>query len=430
MLVKNTNGALPLGKPRFLSLFGYDAVAQGISMPQSASSSLSIWDVGLMNTLVWRDGRRFSSEVYNLFGGSDTPTGARAPGVALNGTLMFGGGSVAPTPSYIDAPFNAFQQRAREDDTFLAWDIVSQNPPVNPATEACLVFINEQALEGSDRPYLADPGSDILVENVASKCNNTIVIMHNAGIRLVDRWIDNPNITAVIYGHLPGQDTGAALVDIIYGEVSPSGRLPYTVAKNEADYGHLLNPTVPDNSSSTFYTQSNFTEGVDIDYRYFQTANITPRFEFGYGLTYTEFKYSHLQIHRHETVSTAYIPPDALDPTTPAPEGGLTSLWDVVATVTCTIENTGRVAAAEVPQLYVRSPGDHNPGKKRVLRGFDKRVVQPGETVEVAFDLTRRDLSSWDVELQNWVLPEGEYGVMVGESVLKIELEGRLVVRN
>src|SRR6478735_5291479 len=100
----------------------------------------------------------------------------------------------------------------------------------------------------------------------------TIVSIHNAGIRLVDQWIDHPNVTAVLLAHLPGQDSGNSLVEIIYGNQSPSGRLPYTVAKNESDYGELLMPVTADNASN-YYTSANFTEGVYIDYRRFDAFN-------------------------------------------------------------------------------------------------------------------------------------------------------------
>ncbi|RJE23101.1 hypothetical protein PHISCL_04548 [Aspergillus sclerotialis] len=420
VLLKNERNVLPLNKPRFISLFGYDAVAQGLNMQRPWSFNYWVW--GLGNTQSYPD-RVFKNTTIEDFLDGDGAADLRSPGAALNGTLFTGGGSGATTPSYIDAPFNAFQQRAIDDNTWLSWDFISQNPSVNPATEACVVFINEQSSEGADRPYLADPGSDNLVENVASKCNNTMVVIHNAGIRLVDRWIENPNVTAVIYGHVPGQDSGRALVNIMYGEQSPSGRLPYTVAKRESDYGHLLNPTMPDNTSM-FYTQANFTEGVHIDYRHFLTANITPRFEFGYGLTYTSFKYSNLNIDLKDDANIAYMPgSQPANSTTPAPEGGLDSLWDVLANVSCSITNTGDVPAAEVAQLYLNIPGN---GQERVLRGFDKQMVQPGETVDVSFELTRRDLSTWDVTSQNWVLPRGQYGVMVGKSVLDIQLQKSL----
>lgn len=422
VLLKNERNVLPLSQPRFISLFGYDAVAQGFNMQRPWSFNYWIW--GLGSTQSYPD-RVFHNTTIDDFLNGGAAADVRAPGVALNGTLFTGGGSGATTPSYIDAPFNAFQQRAIDDNTFVSWDFISQSPSVNPATEACIVFINEQSLEGADRPYLADPGSDTLVENVASKCNNTMVVIHNAGIRLVDRWIENPNVTAVIYGHVPGQDSGRALVNIMYGEQSPSGRLPYTVAKHESDYGHLLNPTMPDNTSM-FYTQSNFTEGVHIDYRHFLAANITPRFEFGYGLTYTSFEYSNLNIDLKDDANIAYMPGgQPANSTTPAPEGGLDSLWDVLANISCSITNTGDVAAAEVAQLYLNIPGN---GQERVLRGFDKQMVQSGETVDVSFELTRRDLSTWDVVSQNWVLPRGQYGVMVGKSVLDIQLQKSLLM--
>lgn len=139
-------------------------------------------------------------------------------------------------------PFSAIQNRAYEDDTFTFWDFQSTSPDVNPESDACLVFLNEAASEGLDRPGLADRTSDTLVTNVATKCRHTIVIIHNPGIRLVDRFIDHPNVTAVLFAHYPGQDAGRALTRVLYGDVSPSGRLPYTVARNETDYGHLLGP--------------------------------------------------------------------------------------------------------------------------------------------------------------------------------------------
>lgn len=113
---------------------------------------------------------------------------------------------------------------------------------VESSSDACLVFINEFATEGVDRSSVADSASDALVKSVASQCKNTIVTIHNAGPRVVDAWIDNENVTAVIFAHLPGQDSGEALVKILYGDVSPSGRLPYTVAKKADDYGFPLKP--------------------------------------------------------------------------------------------------------------------------------------------------------------------------------------------
>ncbi|KAJ9266118.1 CAZyme family GH3 [Paecilomyces variotii] len=417
VLVKNVNGALPIQKPNFLSLFGYDAVAASRNTMDNVTFSL--WQMGLDNSLVYPNGSAVDDVTLEYIFLSSAAAGESGPAVALNGTIFTGAGSGSITPSYIDAPFDAFQRQAYEDGTYLAWDFSSQNPSVNQGSEACLVFINAQSSEGWDRPDLRDSYSDRLVENVAARCNNTIVVIHNAGVRLVDRWIDHPNVTAVIFGHLPGQDSGRALVEIVYGKQSPSGRLPYTVARNESDYGNLLNPTVPPGDVDLFYPQDNFTEGVYIDYKAFIAANITPRFEFGYGLTYTTFNYSNLQMAIDPSAQTSAFPP-----TSGVLEGGLSSLWDVLATVKCTVTNTGSVAAAEVAQLYIGIPG----GPARVLRGFNKQTVTPGCSAEFSFDLMRRDLSIWDVNTQNWILQQGNYTVYVGKSVLDVQLVGQLVI--
>jgi beta-glucosidase len=174
----------------------------------------------------------------------------------MNGTLFTGGGSGATTPAYIDDPFTAFQRQAYEDNTFLSWEFHNNTPVVNQASEHCIVFVNELAGEGWDRPSLADSYSDGLILSVASQCNSTIVVIHNAGIRTVTEWVNNPNITAIVYGHLPGQDSGRALTEIMYGRQSPSGRLPYTVAKRDEDYGLLLNPVVA--TGLDLFTQGKF----------------------------------------------------------------------------------------------------------------------------------------------------------------------------
>lgn len=415
VLVKNANASLPLRHPRFLSLFGYDALpAAGNNIDDV---SFGGWAMGYTNSLTYPNGSAANNETLHAMFLSSTDPISRGPGVALNGTLFTGGGSGASTASYIDAPINAFQRQAYDDDTFLAWDFVSINPRVNPASDACLVFINEQSSEGWDRPHLADAYSDRLVENVAAQCPNTMVVIHNAGLRLVDAWFENPNITAVIYAHVPGQDSGRALVEVMYGKQSPSGRLPYTVARKESDYGALLEPVVPDGTQNLYSPQSNFSEGVYIDYKMFIAANITPRFEFGYGLTYTNFSYSRLEATVNYDVPLTYLPQDNT-----LGEGGLQSLWDIVATVNCFVENIGSMPAAEVAQLYVGIPG----GPVKVLRGFEKKNIQPGQHEHFAFNLTRRDLSHWDVGKQAWGFQTGTYPIYVGKSVLDIQLTGKL----
>jgi beta-glucosidase len=241
VLVKNVHNALPLKAPKMLCLYGYNAQAAPVQMqdPIPDVPFFSGWLLGLLSLNLT------TAELMNT---AQDPLKYPLPGSARKGHVMFTGGSAAVAPSHIHTPFSAVHNQAVEDDTQLYWDFEKQDPNVNAATDACLVFLNEFQIENLDRTGLADPWSDTLVVNVAKKCSNTIVVINNSGIRLVDAWINNPNVTAVILAGLPGQESGKALVEILYGRQSPSGRLPYTVAKKDTDYGHVLNPAgVPPN---------------------------------------------------------------------------------------------------------------------------------------------------------------------------------------
>ena len=405
VLVKNTNNALPLKNPQLLALYGYDALAPTQYAPQPGPADL--WVVGEFGVPVLP----LACEYERIYCGS-------LPQYATN-TLWSGGGSGATTPPYIDAPFDAIMQYSIKNDIGLYWDFSDTIVNVDPASEACIVFINAFATEILDRTGLHDDYSDGIVENVASQCSNTIVIIHNAGIRLVDVWIENPNVTAVIYAHLPGQDSGRALVEILFGLISPSGKLPYTVAKNESDYGPLLTPSTP-SGDYVFFPQSDFSEGVYIDYRRFDMLNIEPRYEFGFGLTYTTFSYSNLQSSVMEPFSSIY-------PTGCIAPGGHEDLYDIIATVTATVQNTGSVEAAEIAQLYVGIPGANQPIKQ--LRGFDKVTIAPGKSAQVSFELRRKDLSIWNTTAQQWALQAGTYQLYVGASSRNLPLTGTLQLK-
>ncbi|KAF3763585.1 family 3 glycoside hydrolase [Cryphonectria parasitica EP155] len=388
VLVKNVDNALPLGKPTMLSIFGYDA------KPPPSKNIGELFELGY--------------ESQPEMARAELGYEAHFSQWAAQGVLFAGGRSGSNGPAYIDAPFGALTQRAKKDGTYLNWDFRSGNPMVNPMSDACLVFINAMATEGWDRDGLHDDFSDGLVLNVASKCANTIVIVHTAGIRLVDQWIQHPNVTAAIIAHLPGQELGEALVKIMYGEVSPSGKLPYTLAKNESDYGNLYEPCLPA-SLDDHFPQCDYTEGVYIDYRYFDAKKIEPRFEFGFGLSYTSFQYESL---------SAQAPGLSGNPLQkPIAKG---SLWDVITSVSIKITNTGKFAAEEIAQLYVGIPN----APEKQLRGFEKVYLAPGEEAEVVFELTRRDLSVWDVVSQEWLVQRGQYKLFVGSSSRDIRWEG------
>jgi len=411
VLVKNTNNALPLRSPKLLSIYGYDAApAPESNIPKTGGGFFSApWVLGFQSANISVALAGF----LNLLNLNPFPQ------TAYQGTIISGGGSGANAPAYISDPYSALVQRAIDDGSSIFYDFqtVNSTSAVDSASDACLVFINAFSTEGYDRSGLHDDFSDALVMNIADQCNNTIVVIHNAGIRLVDQWIDHPNVTAVIYAHVPGQDNGRALVQLLYGDLSPSGKLPYTVAKNESDYGRLY---APDMAAPPFlkFPQSDFSEGVYIDYRAFDAMNITPRFEFGFGLSYANFSYSNLQISKVAGTNTAEYPSG------PIREGGQTDLWDVLATVSCDITNTAAVDGAEVGQLYVGIPG----GPVKQLRGYGKVDITPGQTVSLNFDLMRRDLSTWNVEAQAWQLQSAEYNIYVGASSRNLPLTGTLSI--
>lgn len=386
VLVKNTNNALPLKSPQLISLFGYSAKA-----PDAFGVSVSGWNLGSYT---------MSSNL----------------GVALNGTLISGGGSGANEPMYISSPFGALTARAEQDYTSLYWDFENTDPLVDPTSDACIVDVNASAGEGMDRESMYDDYTDDLILNVASRCSNTIVVFQNAATRLVDQFIDHPNVTALVFAHLPGQDSGKALVALLYGDENFSGKLPYTVAKNESDYDGLDQPAVGEGVYINF-PQADFLEGVYIDYRAFDAKNITPRYEFGFGLSYTTFDFSGLTVTTGNASKASY-------PTGKIAEGGQTDLWDVVATVTATVTNSGAVAGAEVAQLYVGIPD----GPVKQLRGFEKPVLEPGASSTVSFPLTRRDLSTWDASAQKWLLQSGDYNLYVGSSSRDLPLTSTLTI--
>jgi beta-glucosidase len=196
------------------------------------------------------------------------------------------------------------------------------------------------------------------------------------------------------------------VADVLYGLVNPSGKLAHTIAKKETDYPVGVCET----------DECDFSEGVYIDYRWFDANNITTRFPFGYGMTYTSFAYSsHVAVNiTNSTALSLRYPTGSLG------LGGQSDLWDEVVTVSSSVSNTGSLDGAEVAQLYVGFPGEAEQ-PMRILRGFDKVRLAPGESAQVNFSLRRRDLSYWDTVAQRWAIASGEYTFSVGASSADIK---------
>jgi len=202
-------------------------------------------------------------------------------------------------------------------------------------------------------------------------------------------------------------------VDVLYGAYNPSGRLPYTIGKSINDY-----PAQIDTAFSLVTIQIPYTEGLNIDYRHFDAANITPRYEFGFGLSYTTFAYSGLSVSGSVPSSDPPSGPgSSLDP----------SLHKTAYQVTATITNNGTVAGHECPQLYLSPPASAN-SPPYLLKGFDSMFLTPGQSKTVTFNISRYDLSIWDVVTQRWQLPRGNTGVTVGASSRDRRLKGTITL--
>ncbi|KAL0933496.1 beta-glucosidase G 2 [Colletotrichum truncatum] len=348
------------------------------------------------------------------------------------GTLTVGGGSGTGRHTYIVSPLEAIRNHARKTGARLQYILrnsvlaAGDFSSLYPIPEVCLVFLNTFASEGYDRTDIeADWNSTLVVENVARRCPNTVVITHSAGINSLP-WATNPNVTAILAAHLPGQESGNSIVDVLWGDVNPSGKLPYSIAVDPADTDiPIVNLTQAEITSPTAW-QANFTEGLFIDYRHLDAHNIDPLYEFGFGLSYTTFDMRSLQVK--QLVKDLAASPDTSIPNTP---GGNPELWKCIIRITTHVTNTGPVAGATVPQLYVSLPQDAVPEGTpvQVLRGFEKVFLEPKESKVVEFELLRRDVSFWDVASQAWVIPEGSIEFRAGFSSRDIKARVEHTVR-
>ena len=390
VLVKNDRDTLPLQKPKTLSIFGYSAnTPPNWSAAEDTDQS---WLTGLAPILGLENGQT---------------------AIGPKGTLFGAGGSGAITPQTHTSPQDALIAKAAKDGFKLNQDLNSSLPTVDPASDACIVFGNAWSSEGYDRIALQDDYTDNLINSVASQCSKTIAIFHNAGVRLVEGFVSHPNVTAILFAHLPGQASGDALISLLWGESNPSGKLPYTIAKSEADYGDLLNPKGDGNDP-----QSNYTAGIYVDYKYFEKSHTQPRYEFGFGLSYSRFDYSDIGLKGPSGNFQSEWPLG------PIAAGGQTDLWETVATVSFTLINGRGADGAEAAQLYVRIPGQ----RAKQLRGFSKPFLKTGQSTRVSFALTRRDLSLWNTQAQKWQLQRGKYEIYIGRSSNKLPLKTYITI--
>jgi beta-glucosidase len=267
-----------------------------------------------------------------------------------------------------------------------------------------IVFESQWESEGMDLVDLSfSSDQDALVAAVAAANPHTIVVLENGGAQVMP-WLSN--VAAVLEAWYPGQRGGQAIANILFGSVNPSGKLPITFPASVND---LPRPTIPipspPTSSATFDVDYTI-EGFNVGYKWFEAQNIQPLFAFGYGLSYTTFSISNLQ----------------LTPDSPA-SGGFQ--------VSFNLQNTGPLAGAEVAQVYLGVPASTGEAPQRLV-GWSKVLLQPGaqQTVTVTVDANSpsHPLSYWDVNANGWVTAPGTYTVYVGNSSDNVASAGTFTV--
>ncbi|WFD04695.1 beta-glucosidase [Malassezia vespertilionis] len=356
------------------------------------------------------------------------------------GTLGQGWGSGSVDYSYFISPYEAIQRRARKDHTAVNWcfddyDLKTAQSVAN-YSDAALVFVSSLSGEGFGSVPASDGlngnmgdrnnitlwnGGEQLIKAVTEVNNNTIVVVHSVGAVLMEDWIENPNVTAVLMAHLPGAESGNALVDVLWGEYNPSGRLPYTIAKNREDY-----PADVLYNSESAQPQINYTEGLLMDYRAFDKHNIEPRFAFGHGLSYTSFNYSDLSV---EFVGDEVRKDDCRwnyrwgkDR---APSGLPSWIFEPMYNISFTVQNTGNRDGHEVVQVYLAFP-EESGEPPLVLREFDRIWLSKGHDQRLTFSLSHYDVSTWDIAQQQWLQPNGTIYVRAGGSSRALPLKKKL----
>ncbi|KAK2022436.1 glycoside hydrolase family 3 domain-containing protein [Colletotrichum zoysiae] len=222
-------------------------------------------------------------------------------------------------------------------------------------------------------------GQDELIAKIASASPKTLVIAGTNSAILMP-WINE--VEGILEMWYPGQQVGLALERILYGDISPGGKLPLTFPK-----------TLEDAIQITSDLEVNFVEGLNVGYKKFDKYGIEPLFPFGFGLTYTSFNLTGLRLG---------TTPDGLSITTNA-----------------VLQNAGNYRAKQVVQLYVSYPAEANEPPK-LLKGFQKAELNVGQTLQISMETKKDDLRVWDEALGDWRLIEGEYEFMLGFSARDI----------
>ena len=270
-------------------------------------------------------------------------------------------------------------------------DLIAQAAATAKSSDVAVVFASDFESEGSDLANIDLPGQENqLISAVAQANPNTIVVL-NTGSAVTMPWLNQ--VKGVLEAWYPGQEDGNAIAATLFGDVNPSGHLPVTFPKSLADVPASTPAQWPGVNGQVQYS-----EGVDVGYRWYDAKGVTPLFPFGYGLSYTQFKFSDIKVTPGQTTSRGQV------------------------TVSADITNTGKRTGADVAQLYVGDPAKTGEPPEQ-LKGFDKVSLQPGQTKRVSFRLSAAQaFSYWDTTANAWAVADGGYKLSIGDSSASLPL--------
>ncbi|HLG39963.1 MAG TPA: glycoside hydrolase family 3 C-terminal domain-containing protein [Chitinophagaceae bacterium] len=277
--------------------------------------------------------------------------------------------------------------------------------------EIALITIGRNAGEGRDRKAENDfnlSGAETaLIKNVSAafhaKNKKVAVVLNIGGVIETASWRDH--VDAILLAWQPGLEAGNAVADILSGKVTPSGKLATTFPMKYEDDPSAKNfpgKEFPEKGTTGNFgikmvpAEVSYEEGIYVGYRYYNTYNVKPAYDFGYGLSYTDFKYSGLVLNSKTFTN------------------------EITATITVT--NTGKMPGKEVVQLYISAPAGKLDKPSMELKGFAKtNLLKPGQSQKLSFTIKPEDLSSFNTDAAAWIADAGTYTVKAGSSSENIE---------
>ena len=362
-----------VGSPAHLQI-AHDAAAEGIILLKNQGAVLPL-DRSKLKTIAVFGSR---AKRWQLGGGGSPDLKPTRTTFALEGVSRLAGTSIRVNSAPDGESTAAAQERASNADVALLF--------VGGAHEG----------EGSDRPSIDLERGDLdLIRAVTAANKRTIVIVSSGGPCKMSDWIDT--VPGVILAPFPGQEGGTAMAEILFGDINPSGKLTDTIARTREDYPDYGN--FPGTNGAVHYS-----EGVYVGYRHFDKKNIDPTFPFGYGLSYTTFKYANL----------------CLSSDSWNPDGTLTATVDIT--------NTGTREGAEVAELYIHPDTPTIDRPVRELKGFDRLTLKPGETRTAHFSLDPRAFAYCDVRGKRWKSDRGAYTIEVGSSSRELPMKATVTL--